>query len=101
MSETYLLRIPPVFFYDHVDRGCMQDQDKTARDYIAARTKKHIIVELDEADVRELWSDAHHYAVSGGEYGFDFGYLVASARGTCRAIERQAAAALLNESEPA
>lgn len=100
-NETYTLRIPRQFFIDHVDRGCMEDTDKDYSDYIVRRTKRHFIVELSEADVRELWSDSHHYAVSGCDvYGFDFGWLISSARATCRAIERQAAAALLSESHP-
>lgn len=86
----FTIKVPKTFFWDHIDRGCMEDPNKGYDEYIVKSTSKGIVVRLSEADVRELHSDAYHYQCIGvSELGWEFAGLVSSARATVNAIRKQ------------
>lgn len=84
--ERHTLRIPKVFFRDHIDRGCLIAD--TEDECITKVLSKHLIVNITVADLCELISDAEHYCVA-DQFGWEYQYLVSSARATMHAIRKQ------------
>jgi hypothetical protein len=70
-------RLPPTFYDDHVARDLPAGVE-------VRRTKTHVFVELTDAEVDELLSDARHYATPG--MFPDYPGLVSSARATVKAL---------------
>jgi hypothetical protein len=100
--EWQTVTVPPTFFADHADRGCVVDSGdyehraypwivkgsmgSRANGWKASRT---ITVRLHPADVRDLMSDAEHYASSAQDYGREMFGLCSSARATVIALMKQ------------
>ena len=80
MSTT--LRIPPVFYLDHLAREC----GKSGK--IIRSGKSYLIVELDDAALDDLMSDASYYVECADTFDPSIRGLVFSARATLRAIEK-------------
>jgi len=85
------VKVPKSFWEDHKDRDCVQDR------FEQQALTKHYWLTLTEADLLELLDDAHHYAVSAADYGWDMQWLVSSARATRTAILKQFGAETLAE----
>ncbi len=81
--NTYTIKVPKSFWSDHVDRDCVSDE------FGIVELSKHYKLSLSAQDLCELLDDAHHYATSGAEYGWDMQWLVSSARATKQAICKQ------------
>lgn len=90
------VRIPKRFIEDHAERECLLADDGTeygkrisVEDVTVRELKNHYVVELTEAQAKELHSDAEHYAWLGTrELGWHMGGLVASARATRDALRK-------------
>lgn len=82
MQEVMRAKVPPTFYYDHVSRDLPGGQ-------IIKATKSYVEVELTTDEKAELLSDARHYADKWNGYAADYPGLVASAKATIRALERQ------------
>ena len=64
-SDTlYSLKVPKYFFDDHCDRGCVEGQYEE-KFGIVKSTKTHYFLKLNEADAKDLLSDADYYATGG------------------------------------
>lgn len=83
MNTTASVKVPKVFWSDHVDRGCIKDG------FLWKELTKHYVLHLTPRDLIELLDDAHHYCSSAADYGWDMQWLVSSARATKRAIIKQ------------
>lgn len=83
-TTTVELKIPQVFFDDHVSRGLVSTTDTP----ITKTLSKHYVVVLTTNDTLELISDALHYTTP-GMFEWDYQYLVSSARATLNAIRKQ------------
>jgi hypothetical protein len=102
-AEWQTVTVPPTFFADHADRGCITESGGNGpRDYAAWLVKgdmpsrangwkgtRTITVRLHPDDVRDLMSDAEHYASSAQDYGRDMFGLCSSARATVIALKKQ------------
>jgi hypothetical protein len=93
LTETELvkIRIGKIFWDDHVSRGCLNEYGENGKDheedeYLVKETKTTITLLLPEFQIRELLSDAWHYASGGYE---EMPELVQSAQGTSRAVLKQ------------
>ena len=92
MIKSYTtIKVPKSFWEDHKDRDCVQDE------YEQQALTKHYWLKLTEADLLELLSDAHHYAMSSDAYGWEMQGLISSARATRTAIIKQVGAETLAE----
>lgn len=80
--ENTTLRLPPRFYADHVSRDLPAGT-------VVRRTKTGVYVELTEDEVAEIRSDADYYATAGDAFDTDLRGLVASAKATVRAIDKQ------------
>lgn len=81
-SATQRVKVPPTFYLDHVSRDLPSGQ-------IIKITKSYVEVEVTPEELAEILSDARHYADKYNGYAADYPGLVASAKATIRAIERQ------------
>lgn len=86
----YDVKVPKAFWDDHVKRGCVENN------YRIRELSKHYVVGLTARDLADLLSDAHHYATSAANYGWDMQWLVSSARATKQAIIKQIGYSHLN-----
>ena len=78
------VQLPKTFYDDHVAR-------MLPAGVVVKETKRHYLVELDEAEFAELLSDSSHYAWLGtAELGQESLGLVASARATVAALRKVA-----------
>jgi hypothetical protein len=92
MSDwLHTVKVPKQFWEDHKDRDCVADA------YSVKVLKWHYVLTLTEHDVCELLSDAHHYASSASDFGFEMQGIVSSARATKNAILKQVGAEALAE----
>ncbi len=92
---TQTVKIPKRFIDDHVDRQLLRIADgsecgqSVELDVVLVRElTKHYVVQLTDAQARELLSDADYYRDGGGG-GMDFfemGGLIASAAATYNAL---------------
>lgn len=84
------VKVPKRFIEDHSERECLRGDDDERvwlQDVVTRELKNHYVVELTEAQAKELHSDAEHYAWLGTrELGWHMGGLVASARATRDAL---------------
>jgi hypothetical protein len=81
--NTTTIKVPQAFWADHKDRDCVQGP------YEIKVLSKHYVLTLSDHDLCELWSDAYHYKMSSGDFGWEMQWLVSSARATCNAIAKQ------------
>lgn len=81
--NTHTVKVPKSFWIDHQDRDCVDDE------FTCRELTKHYVLTLTTRDLLELFDDAHHYAVSAGEYGWEMQWLISSARATKQAIIKQ------------
>lgn len=79
MAEQVLVRIPVVFYEDHLDRVLPTPT-------VIKSTKRNVWIDLNDPCTAELLDDAEYYAGPGGPDNCSRG-LVASARATVRAIK--------------
>tara|TARA_R110000822_G_C15012313_1_gene462113 strand:- start:53 stop:340 length:288 start_codon:yes stop_codon:yes gene_type:complete len=91
MNATKVYRLPPTFVLNHIARDFL-DHERHLLDHLPSGRK--IVVRLNEAEYKELMSDAKFYVEMGsGELGFgseSFG-LVRSAAATVKALTIQQA----------
>ena len=74
--------LPPAFYADHVARDLPAGT-------VVKQTKKAVTVALTPEELAELRSDASHYAHSMAEAGFEGRGLIASAKATLKALDKQ------------
>lgn len=81
-------RLPPRFYDDHVERDC-------AAGVLVRRTSRAVYVDLDQASLDDLHSDAVYYSGLGAEAGFGGNFdnpweqaIIASAQATVAALAR-------------
>jgi hypothetical protein len=90
------VKVPKRFIEDHSERECLRGEDGERlwlKEVVKRELKNHYVVELTEAQAKELHSDAEHYAWLGTrELGWHMGGLVASARATRDALRKVMAA---------
>jgi hypothetical protein len=75
-------RLPPAFYWDHVARDLPAGR-------VVRESKRHVFVELDEAERAELLSDARYYADPAIAADMGLFGLASSARATVRALRAQ------------
>lgn len=85
-AKTYTVTVPPVFFRDTVKCDCFRDDFTEVE--VGKGSRLRIQATLTERDLDELHHRAEHYATS-SEYVAEFFGLVASARATVKAIDKQ------------
>jgi len=90
-NQHITIKVPQSFWADHKERDCVEDH------YEIEVLSKHYKLSLTEADLLELLDDAHHYASSAADYGWDMQWLVSSARATRSAIIKQVGVEALAE----
>jgi hypothetical protein len=76
MSQT--IKIPDRFYIDHMERALPTPED-------VGTFKNHALIRADDPCIRELLSDAEHYAHPSGPDAAPRG-VIASAKATVRAI---------------
>jgi hypothetical protein len=82
-SGLVTVSLPPAFYADHVAR-------ELPAGLVVKQTKKAVTVALTQEELAELRSDASHYAFSMAEGGFEGRGLIASAKATLKALDKQA-----------
>lgn len=85
MSDLKTYRLPPVFYDDHRARALPEFGHSEA----VGATKRNVTVEMDAPAYDDLLSDARHHAYHMASAGFDGYGLIASARATVAALEKQ------------
>jgi hypothetical protein len=86
MTGALRLDVPPAFYSDHRSRDLPEEGGSLE----VGRRGRSLIVEMDEAAFRDLYSDALYYSDSGIAADMGLPGLAASARATVRALRRQA-----------
>jgi hypothetical protein len=80
-NETFVLKVPAIFWDDHFSR----DLDFTSVEI--SRNKLNVTLKMNEDAIYELYSDASHYATAMGEWGDRS--VINSAKSTVKSLDRQ------------
>jgi len=80
-TETFILKVPAIFWDDHFSR----DLDFTSEEI--SRNKLTVTLKMTEETIDELWSDAYHYAYDMGEW--EERSVKSSAKSTLNSLRRQ------------
>jgi hypothetical protein len=84
-EPTVTVTVPPRFFEDHAWRACL------GHEVTASVSRDKLVADLHPCDIRELLSDARHYASGVSDYGPEFFGVCMSAKATVNAITKQGA----------
>ena len=92
MSDRKTLRVPALFWNDHIYRECEQDFATDRRTVEIKENSRYIWLSMTPEAIAELLSDADYYATSFvGEDAIGIRGLISSARATVKAIKAQTA----------